>query len=222
MALLLRRPPGREAYPGDIFYLHSRLLERSAKLSSKRGGGSLTSLPIIETQAGDVSAYIATNVISITDGQIFLETKLFNEGIRPAINVGLSVSRIGSAAQTKAMKQVASSIKLELAQYREIESFASFASELDASTKRILNRGIRLIATIKQQNKHVLSVELQILLLFAAMNGYFDPISEKKLDTFKTYLLNFLIESNILDNFSVLKSLDSSFLINVLNNLLKT
>lgn len=221
MALLLRRPPGREAYPGDVFYLHSRLLERSAKLSSKNGGGSLTSLPIIETQAGDVSAYIPTNVISITDGQIFLETKLFNEGIRPAINVGLSVSRIGSAAQTKGMKQVASSIKLELAQYREIESFASFASELDASTKRVLNRGVRLIATIKQQNKHVLSVELQTLLLFAAMNGYFDGISEKKLDLFKVYLLNFLIESNILDNFSVTESLDQEFLINVFNNIAK-
>jgi len=221
MALLLRRPPGREAYPGDVFYLHSRLLERSAKLSKRNGGGSLTSLPIIETQAGDVSAYIPTNVISITDGQIFLETKLFNEGIRPAINVGLSVSRIGSAAQTKGMKQVASSIKLELAQYREIESFASFASELDASTKRVLNRGIRLIVTIKQQNKHVLSVELQTLLLFAAMNGYFDNIPEKKLDLFKVYLLNFLLESNILENFSVTESLDQEFLINVFNNLTK-
>lgn len=221
MALLLRRPPGREAYPGDVSYLHSRLLERSAKLSKKNGGGSLTSLPIIETQAGDVSAYIPTNVISITDGQIFLETKLFNEGIRPAINVGLSVSRIGSAAQTKGMKQVASSIKLELAQYREIESSASFASELDASTKRVLNRGIRLIVTIKQQNKQVLSVELQTLLLFAAMNGYFDSISEKKLDLFKVYLLNFLQESNILENFSVTESLDQEFLINVFNNLVK-
>jgi F-type H+-transporting ATPase subunit alpha len=221
MALLLRRPPGREAYPGDVSYLHSRLLERSAKLSKKNGGGSLTSLPIIETQAGDVSAYIPTNVISTTDGQIFLETKLFNEGIRPAINVGLSVSRIGSAAQTKGMKQVASSIKLELAQYREIESSASFASELDASTKRVLNRGVRLIATIKQQNKHVLSVELQTLLLFAAMNGYFDTISEKKLDLFKLYLLNFLVESNVLENFSVVEALDQEFLINVFNNLVK-
>jgi F-type H+-transporting ATPase subunit alpha len=221
MALLLRRPPGREAYPGDVFYLHSRLLERSAKLSKKNGGGSLTSLPIIETQAGDVSAYIPTNVISITDGQIFLETKLFNEGIRPAINVGLSVSRIGSAAQTKVMKQVASSIKLELAQYREIESFASFASELDASTRRVLNRGIRLIVTIKQQNKHVLSVEIQTLLLFAAMNGYFDNVSEKKLDLFKMYLLNFIMESNVLENFSVTEPLDSEFLINVFNNIVK-
>jgi F-type H+-transporting ATPase subunit alpha len=172
MALLLRRPPGREAYPGDVFYLHSRLLERSAKLSGKNHGGALTSLPIIETQAGDVSAYIPTNVISITDGQIFLETKLFNEGVRPAINVGLSVSRIGSAAQTKSMKQVASTIKLELAQYREMESFASFASELDPSTKKILNRGVRLISVIKQQNKHILGVEFQIMLLFAVLNGY--------------------------------------------------
>ena len=221
MALLLRRPPGREAYPGDVFYLHSRLLERSAKLSQKNGGGSLTSLPIIETQAGDVSAYIATNVISITDGQIFLETKLFNEGIRPAINVGLSVSRIGSAAQTKGMKQVASSIKLELAQYREIESFASFASELDATTKRILNRGVRLITTIKQQNKHVLSVELQTLLLFAAMNGYFDIVREKKLELFKLFLLNFFTQSTILDNFSVTSVLDTAFLINVFNVLLQ-
>jgi F-type H+-transporting ATPase subunit alpha len=217
MALLLRRPPGREAYPGDVFYLHSRLLERSAKLSLKKGGGSLTSLPIIETQAGDVSAYIPTNVISITDGQIFLETKLFNEGIRPAINVGLSVSRIGSAAQTKVMKQVASSLKLELAQYREIESFASFASELDSSTKRVLNRGVRLIATIKQQNKHVLSVEFQTLLLFAVMNGYFDDVSDKELETFKIYLLNFFNSCNILDNFSVLKPLEQTFLINVFN-----
>jgi F-type H+-transporting ATPase subunit alpha len=217
MALLLRRPPGREAYPGDVFYLHSRLLERSAKLSLKKGGGSLTSLPIIETQAGDVSAYIPTNVISITDGQIFLETKLFNEGIRPAINVGLSVSRIGSAAQTKVMKQVASSLKLELAQYREIESFASFASELDSSTKRVLNRGVRLIATIKQQNKHVLSVEFQTLLLFAVMNGYFDDVSDKELETFKIYLLNFFNSCNILDNFSVLKPMEQTFLINVFN-----
>ena len=160
-------------------------------------------------------------MIQFTDGQIFLETKLFNEGIRPAINVGLSVSRIGSAAQTKGMKQVASSIKLELAQYREIESFASFASELDASTKRVLNRGIRLIVTIKQQNKHVLSVELQTLLLFAAMNGYFDNIPEKKLDLFKIYLLNFLVESNVLENISVTDSLDQEFLINVFNNLKK-
>jgi len=219
MALLLRRPPGREAYPGDVFYLHSRLLERSAKLSEKNGGGSLTSLPIIETQAGDVSAYIPTNVISITDGQIFLEAKLFNEGIRPAINVGLSVSRIGSAAQTKAMKQIAGTIKLELAQYREIESFASFASELDASTKRVLNRGIRLIETLKQQNRHVLNVESQSLLLFAAMNGFFDNIEEKNLALYKAYILNFLNMSNIFENFSVEQSIDSTFLKRVFSTL---
>jgi F-type H+-transporting ATPase subunit alpha len=156
-----------------------------------------------------------------TDGQIFLETKLFNEGIRPAINVGLSVSRIGSAAQTKGMKQVASSLKLELAQYREIESFASFASELDPSTRRVLNRGIRLIVTIKQQNKHILPTESQILLLFAAMNGYFDLISEKNLDAFKSYLLNFIAESTILENFSVTEPLNSEFLTNVFNNFIK-
>ena len=150
MSLLLRRPPGREAYPGDVFYLHSRLLERAAKLNDDKGGGSLTALPIIETQAGDVSAYIPTNVISITDGQIFLETELFNQGIRPAVNVGLSVSRVGSAAQTKAMKKVAGSIKLELAQYREMAAFAQFGSDLDASTQKLLNRGSKLTELLKQ------------------------------------------------------------------------
>jgi F-type H+-transporting ATPase subunit alpha len=150
MSLLLRRPPGREAYPGDVFYLHSRLLERAAKMSEKFGGGSLTALPVIETQAGDVSAYIPTNVISITDGQIFLETELFFKGIRPAINVGLSVSRVGSAAQIKAMKQVAGSMKLELAQYREVAAFAQFGSDLDASTQQLLNRGVRLTELLKQ------------------------------------------------------------------------
>jgi proton translocating ATP synthase F1 alpha subunit len=217
MALLLRRPPGREAYPGDVFYLHSRLLERSAKLSVKYGGGSLTALPIIETQAGDVSAYIPTNVISITDGQIFLETKLFNEGIRPAINVGLSVSRIGSAAQIKAMKQVASTIKLELAQYREIESFASFASELDLSTKQILRRGVRLITTIKQQNRKVLDSDVQVVLLFAAMNGAFDTIEDSELDRFKFFLLNFFVISNTFDNFSGDLKLDSEYLKQAVN-----
>lgn len=212
MSLLLRRPPGREAYPGDVFYLHSRLLERSAKFSVKRGGGSLTSLPIIETQAGDVSAYIPTNVISITDGQIFLETKLFNEGIRPAINVGLSVSRIGSAAQTKGMKQVAGRLKLELAQYREIESFASFAAELDLSTQKILNRGVKLVFIIKQQNKHILSVEKQVLLLFAAMNGFFDLISNNDLEKFKIYILNFILCTTFLNNFVVTTTLDRTFL----------
>jgi len=184
MSLLLRRPPGREAYPGDVFYLHSRLLERSAKLSKTLGAGSLTSLPIIETQAGDVSAYIPTNVISITDGQIFLETKLFNEGIRPAINVGLSVSRVGSAAQYSFMKQLAGTLKLELAQYREIESFASFASELDAGTRHVLNRGIRLISLIKQKNRKPLKIEVQVLLLFVGMRGFLDSIPEKKIKSF--------------------------------------
>lgn len=158
MSLLLRRPPGREAYPGDVFYLHSRLLERSAKLNNLYGGGSLTALPIIETQAGDVSAYIPTNVISITDGQVFLESELFNEGVRPAVNVGLSVSRVGSAAQVKAMKQVAGSLKLELAQYREVESFSAFASELDDSTKHTLSRGERLIELLKQTHRDRKSV----------------------------------------------------------------
>jgi proton translocating ATP synthase F1 alpha subunit len=199
MSLLLRRPPGREAYPGDVFYLHSRLLERSAKLSKALGSGSFTSLPIIETQAGDVSAYIPTNVISITDGQIFLETKLFNEGVRPAINVGLSVSRVGSAAQYAFMKQLAGTLKLELAQYREIESFASFASELDAGTRHILNRGVRLISLIKQKNKKPLQIEVQVLLLFVGMRGFLDAIPEKKLRTFKNYILTFIRKTNILE-----------------------
>jgi F-type H+-transporting ATPase subunit alpha len=177
MSLLLRRPPGREAYPGDVFYLHSRLLERSAKLSPQYGGGSLTGLPIIETQAGDVSAYVPTNVISITDGQIFLESKLFNEGIRPAINVGLSVSRVGSAAQVRAMKQIAGTLKLELAQYREVESFAAFASELDDTTKHKLFRGIRLIELLKQPQATPLPVTVQIFLLFSGMEGYLDKYS---------------------------------------------
>ncbi|MBY0293457.1 MAG: F0F1 ATP synthase subunit alpha [Alphaproteobacteria bacterium] len=180
MSLLLRRPPGREAYPGDVFYLHSRLLERAAKLSDKEGGGSLTALPIIETQAGDVSAYIPTNVISITDGQIFLETDLFYKGIRPAINVGLSVSRVGSAAQIKAMKQVAGTIKLELAQYREMAAFAQFASDLDASTQRLLNRGSRLTELLKQPQYDPLPVEEQVVAIFAGVKGYLDalPLSE--------------------------------------------
>jgi len=220
MALLLRRPPGREAYPGDVFYLHSRLLERSAKLSSAHGAGSLTSLPIIETQAGDVAAYIPTNVISITDGQIFLETKLFNEGIRPAVNVGLSVSRIGSAAQVRVMKQVAGTIKLELAQYREVESFASFASELDATTRRVLSRGVRLIVAIKQQNRQVLNVETQSFLLFAVMSGIFDYIDDVQLELFKVYFMNYLFFSNVLDNFSSDLPLDQIYLNNVLKSLI--
>ena len=176
MSLLLRRPPGREAYPGDVFYLHSRLLERAAKMSDANGGGSLTALPIIETQAGDVSAYIPTNVISITDGQIFLETDLFYQGIRPAINVGLSVSRVGSAAQTKAMKKVSGSIKLELAQYREMAAFAQFGSDLDASTQRLLNRGARLTELLKQKQYSPLPFEEQTASIFAGTNGYLDGI----------------------------------------------
>ncbi len=174
MSLLLRRPPGREAYPGDVFYLHSRLLERAAKLSDELGGGSLTALPIIETQEGDVSAYIPTNVISITDGQIFLEKELFNRGIIPAINVGLSVSRIGSAAQVKAMKQVAGSLKLELAQYREVEAFVSFAADLDEDTLQTLTRGVRLVELLKQKQFAPLSVEEQISILYAGLGGFLD------------------------------------------------
>jgi F-type H+/Na+-transporting ATPase subunit alpha len=177
MSLLLRRPPGREAYPGDVFYLHSRLLERAAKMSDANGGGSLTALPIIETQAGDVSAYIPTNVISITDGQIFLETDLFYQGIRPAINVGLSVSRVGSAAQTKAMKKVSGSIKLELAQYREMAAFAQFGSDLDASTQKLLNRGARLTELLKQKQYAPMPFEEQTASIFAGTNGYLDGIA---------------------------------------------
>ncbi len=176
MSLLLRRPPGREAYPGDVFYLHSRLLERAAKLSEKSGGGSLTALPIIETQAGDVSAYIPTNVISITDGQIFLETELFNQGIRPAVNVGLSVSRVGSAAQTKAMKKVAGSIKLELAQYREMAAFAQFGSDLDASTQKLLNRGAKLTELLKQDQYSPMTVAEQVISVFTGVKGYLDDV----------------------------------------------
>ena len=176
MSLLLRRPPGREAYPGDVFYLHSRLLERAAKMNTALGGGSLTALPIIETQAGDVSAYIPTNVISITDGQIFLETGLFYQGVRPAINVGLSVSRVGSAAQTKAMKKVSGSIKLELAQYREMAAFAQFGSDLDASTQKLLNRGARLTELLKQKQYSPMPFEEQTASIFAGTNGYLDAI----------------------------------------------
>jgi len=176
MSLLLRRPPGREAYPGDVFYLHSRLLERAAKLNNEKGGGSLTALPIIETQAGDVSAYIPTNVISITDGQIFLETELFNQGIRPAVNVGLSVSRVGSAAQTKAMKKVAGSIKLELAQYREMAAFAQFGSDLDASTQKLLNRGSKLTELLKQDQYSPMPVAQQVIAVFSGVKGFLDDV----------------------------------------------
>src|SRR5580765_1156913 len=189
MSLLLRRPPGREAYPGDVFYLHSRLLERAAKLNDEHGSGSLTALPVIETQANDVSAYIPTNVISITDGQIFLETDLFFQGIRPAVNVGLSVSRVGSSAQTKAMKKVAGSIKLELAQYREMAAFAQFGSDLDASTQRLLNRGSRLTELLKQPQYAPLSVEEQVAVIYAGTRGYLDGCAVNHVRRFETELL---------------------------------
>jgi F-type H+-transporting ATPase subunit alpha len=190
MSLLLRRPPGREAYPGDVFYLHSRLLERAAKMNDANGNGSLTALPVIETQAGDVSAYIPTNVISITDGQIFLETDLFYQGIRPAINVGLSVSRVGSAAQTKAMKKVAGSIKLELAQYREMAAFAQFGSDLDAATQKLLNRGARLTELLKQPQFNPMPMEEQVASIFAGVNGYLDGIPTSAVTRFEAALLS--------------------------------
>ena len=190
MSLLLRRPPGREAYPGDVFYLHSRLLERSAKMNADNGSGSLTALPIIETQAGDVSAYIPTNVISITDGQIFLETDLFFAGIRPAINVGLSVSRVGSAAQTKAMKKVSGSIKLELAQYREMAAFAQFGSDLDASTQRLLNRGARLTELLKQAQFNPMPFEEQTVSIFAGTQGYLDTVPVERVTGFEAAMLS--------------------------------
>ncbi|MCF8495874.1 MAG: F0F1 ATP synthase subunit alpha [Alphaproteobacteria bacterium] len=189
MSLLLRRPPGREAYPGDVFYIHSRLLERAAKMSKEEGAGSLTALPVIETQAGDISAYIPTNVISITDGQIFLETGLFYKGIRPAIDVGKSVSRVGSAAQIKAMKQVAGTIKLELAQYREMEAFSQFASDLDPSTQRLLARGARLTQLLKQKQYSPLSVEEQVFVIFAGTRGYLDSIAVEEINAFEARLL---------------------------------
>jgi len=192
MSLLLRRPPGREAYPGDVFYLHSRLLERAAKMSNVNGGGSLTALPIIETQAGDVSAYIPTNVISITDGQIFLETGLFYQGVRPAINVGLSVSRVGSAAQTKAMKKVSGSIKLELAQYREMAAFAQFGSDLDASTQKLLNRGARLTELLKQAQFSPLAFEEQTVVIFAGTNGYLDSVPVNEVVNYEAEMLSFM------------------------------
>lgn len=192
MSLLLRRPPGREAYPGDVFYLHSRLLERAAKMSKQAGSGSLTALPIIETQGGDVSAYIPTNVISITDGQIFLEAELFFKGVRPAINVGLSVSRVGSAAQIKAMKQVAGSLKLFLAQYREVAAFAQFGSDLDPSTQFILNRGARLTELLKQAQYTPIPVEQQVVIIFAGVNGFLDKLDVKKVTSFEAKLIPYI------------------------------
>jgi len=197
MSLLLRRPPGREAYPGDVFYLHSRLLERAAKMSDENGAGSLTALPVIETQANDVSAYIPTNVISITDGQIFLETDLFYKGVRPAVNVGLSVSRVGSAAQAKAMKQVAGSIKLELAQYREMEAFSQFASDLDASTQQLLARGARLIEVLKQPQFSPYSMEEQVVSLFSGVNGFLDEVKIQDVVRFEQMLIDNIREKGI-------------------------
>jgi len=196
ISLLLRRPPGREAYPGDVFYLHSRLLERASKLSDKMGGGSLTALPIIETQAGDVSAYIPTNVISITDGQIFLETDLFNSGVRPAVNVGISVSRVGGSAQIKAMRQVAGSMKLELAQYRELAAFAQFGSDLDKATQAQLNRGQRLVEVLKQKQFSPLPFSKQILIIFAGTNGFFDDLPVDQVRDFEAKLYKYVDATN--------------------------
>ena len=209
MSLLLRRPPGREAYPGDVFYLHSRLLERAAKLNGENGSGSLTALPIIETQGGDVSAFIPTNVISITDGQIFLETELFYKGIRPAVNVGLSVSRVGSAAQIKAMKQVAGTIKLDLAQYREMAAFAQFASDMDASTRQLLSRGERLTELLKQPQYSPMDVEEQVAVIFAGVKGYLDQIPTQKIGEFEQSLIQKLNAkgSNILETIRKDKSI---------------
>jgi F-type H+-transporting ATPase subunit alpha len=212
MSLLLRRPPGREAYPGDVFYLHSRLLERAAKMNKDNGSGSLTALPIIETQGGDVSAFIPTNVISITDGQIFLETELFYKGIRPAVNVGLSVSRVGSAAQIKAMKQVAGTIKLDLAQYREMAAFAQFASDMDASTRQLLSRGERLTELLKQSQYSPMKVEEQVAVIFAGVKGYLDKIPTQSIGDFEKALLQKLKakDSSILKDISKDKSISDS------------
>lgn len=192
LSLLLKRPPGREAYPGDVFYLHSRLLERAAQMSDEKGGGSMTALPIVETQGGDVSAYIPTNVISITDGQIFLESELFYKGIRPAVNVGLSVSRVGSAAQTKAMKSVAGTIKLELAQYREMESFSQFASDLDELTRKLLSNGQKMVELLKQKQHHTYTMHEQVILLFAAVNGYLEKIPLVEVKNFEHDFIVFM------------------------------
>src|SRR4030088_1294664 len=192
ISLLLRRPPGREAYPGDVFYLHSRLLERAAKLSDKNGGGSLTALPVIETQAGDVSAYIPTNVISITDGQIFLETDLFNSGVRPAVNVGISVSRVGGSAQIKAMRQVSGTLKLDLAQYRELAAFSQFGSDLDKSTRAQLERGARITEVFKQPQFSPLPTEKQVVIIFAGTNGYLDDLKVEDIRGFEEGLYKYL------------------------------
>ena len=210
MSLLLRRPPGREAYPGDVFYLHSRLLERAARLNEDYGNGSLTALPIIETQAGDISAYIPTNVISITDGQIFLKTDMFNEGIRPSVDSGFSVSRVGSAAQIKAMKQVSGSLKLELAQYREMESFAKFGSDLDAATMEVLNHGARLTQLLIQKQYSPMRVSEQVVSLFAAKNKYLKDIPVEKVQAYETGLISYVNREYpyILDQIESKKELD--------------
>jgi F-type H+-transporting ATPase subunit alpha len=212
ISLLLRRPPGREAYPGDVFYLHSRLLERSAKMSDKMGGGSLTALPVIETQAGDVSAYIPTNVISITDGQIFLETDLFNSGVRPAVNVGISVSRVGGSAQIKAMRQVAGTLKLELAQYRELAAFAQFGSDLDKATQAQLNRGKRLVEILKQDQYQPLSFGKQIMIIFAGTNGYLDDLEVEHVRAFSEELNKYVESMNpkLLASIMEKKTIDDS------------
>ncbi len=222
ISLLLRRPPGREAFPGDVFYLHARLLERAAKLSAKKGGGSLTALPVIETQAGDISAYISTNVISITDGQIYLETDLFHSGIRPAINVGLSVSRVGGNAQVKAMKQVAGTLRLELAQYRELASFAQFGSDLDKATLAQLNRGARLTELLKQDQFAPLPVEKQIIIIFAGTNGYVDDLPASQCGAFERALYDFLdtSQAGLLQSIREKKTLDDA-LRNELHKVLK-
>jgi F-type H+-transporting ATPase subunit alpha len=218
MSLLLRRPPGREAYPGDVFYLHSRLLERAAKMADHKGAGSLTALPIVETQAGDVSAYIPTNVISITDGQIFLETELFYRGIRPAINAGLSVSRVGSAAQIKNMKRVSGSLKLELAQFREMAAFAKFGSDLDEATKKLLARGARLTELLKQPQYTPLPIEKQVISVFAGVNGYLDNIEVSQISRFESELFHFVDHSPIFKPY--LDSLATEFDEGVLHTLL--
>ena len=212
ISLLLRRPPGREAYPGDVFYLHSRLLERAAKMSDQLGGGSLTALPVIETQAGDVSAYIPTNVISITDGQIYLESDLFNSGIRPAVNVGLSVSRVGGSAQIKAMRQVAGTLKLELAQYRELAAFAQFGSDLDKATQAQLNRGKRLVEILKQDQYKPLPFSKQILIIYAGTNGYLDDLEIDQIRSFETELYKYVDSMNarLLDSIMQKKTLDDA------------
>jgi F-type H+/Na+-transporting ATPase subunit alpha len=212
ISLLLRRPPGREAYPGDVFYLHSRLLERAAKMSDKLGGGSLTALPVIETQAGDVSAYIPTNVISITDGQIFLETDLFNSGVRPAVNVGISVSRVGGSAQIKAMRQVAGTLKLELAQYRELAAFAQFGSDLDKATQAQLNRGKRLVEVLKQGQFEPLPFSRQILIIYAGTNGYLDDLPVEQIREFELELYKYVgsMNAKLLDSIMEKKALEDS------------